>query len=88
MNYSNMDKLTIIFFTAAGISLLFFFYLLIRVRFLIKNIFRNMNEINYKLALIEKNKERIPDFEKISKKLKAISEGLKRLSDSIKGMKK
>ena len=43
-----------------------------------------MNEITYKLNFIEKNKQRIPNAEKISKKLKEISEGLKKLNDSIK----
>ncbi|MFC1562781.1 hypothetical protein ACFL4Z_01875 [candidate division KSB1 bacterium] len=47
-----------------------------------------MNEINYKLKLIEKNKHQIPDIEKISKKLKELSDKLKSLSKSIKGIKK
>ena len=84
MNYSDMDKLIIIFFTIAGISLFSFFYILIRVRFLIKKTLKYMSEITYKLDLIEKNKKQIPDAERISKKLKEISEGLKKLSDSIK----
>lgn len=84
MNYSDTDKLIIIFFSIAGISLLCFFYLLIRVRFLIKKTLKNMNEITYKLNFIEKNKQRIPNAEKISKKLKEISEGLKKLNDRIK----
>ncbi len=88
MNYSDSDKLIIILFSIAGISLLCFFYLLIRVRFLIKKTLRNMNEITYKLNFIEKTKRSIPNAEKISKKLKEISEGLKKLNDSIKRIRK
>jgi len=87
MNYSDTDKLIIILFSIAGISLLCFFFLLIRVRFLIKKTLRNMNEITYKLKFIEKNRRHIPNVEKISKKLKEISKGLKKLNDSIKRIK-
>ena len=42
-----------------------------------------MNEINYKLRLIEKNKYHIPELKEISNKLKELSDKLKNLSNNI-----
>ena len=84
MEYSDLEILAIIFLLISGISILLFFYLLIKIRFSIKEVFKNMTEIAYKLSILEKNKEYNLDIEKIVRKLKEITEGLKRLNNSIK----
>ena len=84
MEHSDLEILAIIFLLISGISILLFFYLLIRIRFSIKEVFRNMKEIAYRLSILEKNKEYNLDIEKIVRKLKEITEGLKRLNNSIK----
>ena len=88
MNNINIDNITIVFLGIILILLSVFFYIFIRVRILIKGIFKNMDEINNKLKLIYKNKHQIPDIESISKKLKELSDKLKNLNDIIKGIKK
>ena len=88
MNNINIDNITIIFLGIILILLAVFFYVLIRVRILIKSIFKNMNAINLKLKLIGKNKNEIPDIHLISDKLKELSDKLKNLNDIIKGKKK
>jgi len=87
MDNMNTDLIIIIFSGILLILLSSFFYLFIRIRILIKRIFKNMSDINYNLRLIEKNKHQIPDIEKISIKLKELSDKLKDLSDNIKGIK-
>lgn len=84
MEHSDLEILAIIFLLILGISILLFFYLLIRIRFSIKEVFRNMKEIAYRLSILEKNKEYNLDIEKIVRKLREITEGLKRLNNSIK----
>jgi hypothetical protein len=84
MEHSDLEILAIIFLLISGISILLFFYLLIRIRFSIKEVFRNMKEIAYRLSILEKNKEYNLDIEKIVRKLREITEGLKRLNNSIK----
>jgi hypothetical protein len=84
LEHSDLEILAIIFLLISGISILLFFYLLIRIRFSIKEVFRNMKEIAYRLSILEKNKEYNLDIEKIVRKLREITEGLKRLNNSIK----
>ncbi len=88
MNNINIDTVTIIFFGTILILLTVFSYIFIKVRILIKSIFRNMDEINNKLKLIDKNKHQIPDIEAISKQLRELSDKLKNLNDIIKGIKR
>ena len=86
MENLNIDIVTILFLSAPVTALIVFFYLFLKVRFLIKDIFRNINEISYKISLMEKNKEYTVDIQRISHKLREISRELKKLSNNIKGI--
>ena len=86
MEFISLDSVIIAAFVSAVAALCFFIYLSLQVRFLIKDVFRNMNEIIRKINIMNKNRKFFPELERISKKLLAISNELKFLNDDIKKM--
>lgn len=82
----SLDSVIIAAFVLAITAMCFFIYLFLQVRFLIRGVFRNMNEITRKINVMHHKREFFPELERISKKLLAISNELKFLNDDIRKM--
>lgn len=83
MEFISLDSVIIAVFVLTAAALCFFIYLFLQVRFIIKDVFRNISEITRKINGMNKNREFFPELERISKKLLAISNELKFLKKTI-----
>ena len=84
MEFISLDSVFIAAFVLVIGALSLFVFVFLQVRILIRDVFKNINEITRKVNILYNKREFYPEIQRISKKLLAISEELKFLNKDIR----